>query len=103
MILAGWVVAAVATAWMGIAHTVGAAFRVVGRSARDLDPLHRRDGLGLAALVAAIIAAVATWWQVTGPVRPLGTGIHTLFGSGIVGRAAPAGPAGLAVPAASGQ
>ena len=82
MILAGWVVAAVAAAWMGIAHTVGAAFRVVGRSARDLDPLHRRDGLGLAALVAAIIAAVATWWQVTGPVRPLGTGIHTLFGSG---------------------
>jgi DNA segregation ATPase FtsK/SpoIIIE, S-DNA-T family len=82
VILAGWVVAAVAAAWMGIAHTVGAAFRVVGRSARDLDPLHRRDGLGLAALVAAIIAAVATWWQVTGPVRPLGTGIHTLFGSG---------------------
>ena len=82
MILAGWIIAAVAAAYMGLAHTVGAASRVLGRSARELDPLHRRDGLGLAALVAAIIAAVATWWQVTGPVRPLGTGIHTLFGSG---------------------
>ena len=82
VILAGWIIAAVAAAYMGLAHTVGAASRVLGRSARELDPLHRRDGLGFAALVAAIIAAVATWWQVTGPVRPLGTGIHTLFGSG---------------------
>ncbi len=61
---------------------MGAACRVLGRSARDLDPMHRRDGVGLTALCAAIILAVATWWHVAGPLRPVGTAAHTLFGSG---------------------
>ena len=73
---------AISAGWMALAHTVGGAFRVVGTSARDLDPLHRRDGAGLTALIAAIVAAVATWSHAAGPVRPLGLGIHTLFGSG---------------------
>jgi DNA segregation ATPase FtsK/SpoIIIE, S-DNA-T family len=81
VILAGWLVALLAAVWMGLAHTVGAACRMLGRSARDLDPLHRRDGIGLAALCAAIILAVAIWWHVAGPLRPLGTVAHTLFGS----------------------
>ncbi len=82
VILAGWVGAAIAAAWLALAHTVGAACRVLGRSARDLDPMHRRDGVGLTALCAAIILAVATWWHVAGPLRPVGTAAHTLFGSG---------------------
>ncbi len=82
MILAGWVVSAIAAIWMGLAHTVGTLFRALGRSARDLDPLHRRDGLGLTALIAAIVAAVATWWHTAGPLKPVATGLVTLFGSG---------------------
>jgi len=37
---------------MGLAHTAGIGARTLGRSARDLDPAHRRDGAGLAATVA---------------------------------------------------
>jgi S-DNA-T family DNA segregation ATPase FtsK/SpoIIIE len=82
VILAGWIVALLAAVWMGLAHTVGAACRMLGRSARELDPLHRRDGIGLAALCAAIVLAVATWWHVSGPLRSVGAVAHTLFGSG---------------------
>ncbi len=82
MILAGWTVSAIAAVWMALAHTIGTVSRALGRSARDLDPLHRRDGLGLAALCAAIIAAVATWWHTNALIRPLATGLVTLFGSG---------------------
>jgi DNA segregation ATPase FtsK/SpoIIIE-like protein len=67
---------------MALATAIGTIFRAVGRSARELDPLHRRDGLGLAALVAAIVAAVATWWHATGPIKPLAIGLVTLFGHG---------------------
>jgi DNA segregation ATPase FtsK/SpoIIIE, S-DNA-T family len=82
VILAGWVVSALAGIWMGLANTVGAASRAIGRSAQDLDPLHRRDGIGLAALCAAIVTATAVWWHMTGPVKPVGTFILALFGSG---------------------
>ena len=67
---------------MALAHTVGAASRALSRSARDLDPLHRRDGAGLAALCAAIVAAVATWWHVSGPLKPVATAVVSMFGSG---------------------
>src|ERR1019366_605923 len=48
LILIGWAVNAVAAAWMVLAHGVGFAARALGQSTRDLDPLHRRDGAGLA-------------------------------------------------------
>jgi len=51
------------TAWMVAAHGVGFAVRAIGHGARDLDPLHRRDGVGLAALGAAIVTAATTWWH----------------------------------------
>jgi DNA segregation ATPase FtsK/SpoIIIE-like protein len=82
VILAGWIVGAIGAVWMAIAHTIGSVCRALGRHARDLDPLHRRDGLGLAALCAAIVTAVATWWHATGPIKPAGTALVTLFGSG---------------------
>jgi DNA segregation ATPase FtsK/SpoIIIE, S-DNA-T family len=81
VILFGWIVNLIAAVWMALAHTVGAAFRALGRNARDLDPLHRRDGIGFAVLCAAIVVAVATWWH-AGPLRPLATAIVTLLGSG---------------------
>jgi S-DNA-T family DNA segregation ATPase FtsK/SpoIIIE len=82
VILAGWVVAALAGIWMALAHSVGAVARTFGASARELDPMHRRDGAGLAALTAAIVCAVATWWHAGGIGHPLGTFMRTLFGAG---------------------
>ena len=82
VILAGWVGSAVGAIWMALAHMVGAVGRALGRSARDLDPLRRRDGLGLTALCAAIVAAVATWWRPSGLIKPVATAVVTLFGSG---------------------
>ncbi|HEY7719210.1 MAG TPA: hypothetical protein VH915_10630, partial [Pedococcus sp.] len=37
---------AVRGTWMGMAHVAGGAVRKVGHSARELEPEHRRDGLG---------------------------------------------------------
>jgi DNA segregation ATPase FtsK/SpoIIIE, S-DNA-T family len=82
VILVGWIVSALVGIWMGLAGTVGVGARAVGRSARDLDPLHRRDGIGLAALCGAIVVAAAVWWHMSGPVQPVGNFIISLFGSG---------------------
>ncbi|MHB8342331.1 MAG: DNA translocase FtsK 4TM domain-containing protein, partial [Mycobacteriales bacterium] len=57
----------VAGGWTLLARGVGRAARAVGAGARDLDPAHRRDGLGLAALGAALVVAVAVWWRAGGP------------------------------------
>jgi DNA segregation ATPase FtsK/SpoIIIE-like protein len=81
VILGGWIGTVLAGLWMALAHTVGALVRAFGRSARELDQLHQRDGIGLAALCAAIAAAVATWWHAAGPLRPVGTAIDTVLGS----------------------
>jgi S-DNA-T family DNA segregation ATPase FtsK/SpoIIIE len=48
---------------MALANTAGSAARAFGRHARDLDPVHQRDGLGLAALCGAIVTAAAIWWH----------------------------------------
>ncbi len=67
LILIGWIVAAIAAIWMELAGGVGFVARLFGNSARDLDPAHRRDGLGLGALAAAIITAGAAWWRLGSP------------------------------------
>ncbi|TDD91028.1 DNA translocase FtsK 4TM domain-containing protein, partial [Actinomadura rubrisoli] len=50
------------------AVTVGGLFRAYGNSARQLDPEHRRDGLGLALLGSAIVLASVTWFRPDGVV-----------------------------------
>ena len=60
IILLGWAGRVVAAVWMMAAHAAGSAARAFGRSARDLDPMHRRDGIGLAFLAAAIVVAATT-------------------------------------------
>jgi DNA segregation ATPase FtsK/SpoIIIE, S-DNA-T family len=82
MILAGWLASVLTGIWMALAHSVGAVARLASQSAKDLDPLHRRDGAGLTALCAAIIAAAATWWHVSGPVKPAETFLRAMFGAG---------------------
>ncbi len=63
LILAGWLARLVAGVWMVAAHAVGFCARGFGRSARDLDELHRRDGVGLAYLAAAFVVAATTWFH----------------------------------------
>ncbi|HLQ52894.1 MAG TPA: DNA translocase FtsK [Streptosporangiaceae bacterium] len=93
VILIGWLGKSIAGGWMAVAHTVGYAARALGRNARDLDPAHRRDGLGLAVLGAAIISAAADWGSIGSPVgRLLATVVKGTFGAG-----APAVPVLLAL------
>src|SRR5215472_1431204 len=83
LILIGWIVAAVAAVWMELAGGVGFVVRQFGDRARDLDPAHRRDGAGLAALAAAIIAAATAWWRLGTPAgRGLTAVIRGTFGIG---------------------
>jgi hypothetical protein len=56
---------------MALAHGVGWLVRAVGRqaaTAKEIDQEHRRDGAGLLALSAAILLAVAVWFDSAGPV-----------------------------------
>jgi S-DNA-T family DNA segregation ATPase FtsK/SpoIIIE len=57
---------ALAAAWLGLAHVVGALVRSIGHSARDLEPEHRRDGVGLFLIGLAVVVAAAVWWQLPG-------------------------------------
>ncbi len=79
--------------WLGLATAVGAIARSIGSSARDLDPAQRRDGVGLAIVGLAIVAASATWWRIPGPV---GRGVRQVC-EGSVGVLAGAVPIVLVV------
>jgi DNA segregation ATPase FtsK/SpoIIIE, S-DNA-T family len=56
----------IAALWLGLAHAVGAVARRIGRTARDLEPEHRRDGVGLFLFGLAVVVAAAVWWQLPG-------------------------------------
>ncbi|WP_055549946.1 DNA translocase FtsK [Streptomyces sp. NBRC 110028] len=57
--------------WMGLARTVAAMFRSIGRGAKGLDPAHRKDGSALLLLAVALIVAAGTWSNLDGPVGDL--------------------------------
>ncbi len=77
-----------AAVWLGVAHLIGAIVRRIGSTARDLQPEHRRDGIGLGLVAVAIVVAAAEWWQLPGNV---GEVIRTIV-EGSVGVAAYAVP-----------
>ncbi|MGH3510625.1 MAG: DNA translocase FtsK 4TM domain-containing protein [Nocardioidaceae bacterium] len=56
----------VGAVWLGVAHVLGAGVRRIGRTARELDPEHRRDGAGLFLIGLAVVVAAAIWWQLPG-------------------------------------
>src|SRR4051794_9200129 len=58
------------------AHAIGGLVRHLGGGARDLDPAHRRDGLGLAAMAGALVVAVGAW---AGAGGPLGHGVTSVL------------------------
>ncbi len=69
---------------MGVAHVAGGTVRRIGHSARDLEPEHRRDGIGFALLGLAVIVAAREWWGLKGVA---GDVIHAVV-AGTVGRVA---------------
>ncbi len=71
-----------------MAGVVGGSARRVGTSASGLDPVHRRDGLGLACLGLAIVVAASVWWGLPGDV---GAGVVAIVRGAL-------GVLGLAVP-----
>jgi S-DNA-T family DNA segregation ATPase FtsK/SpoIIIE len=54
--------------WSGVAHVVGGVIRQIGKGASDLDPAHRRDGVGLAIIGLAIVVAADAWARLPGAV-----------------------------------
>jgi S-DNA-T family DNA segregation ATPase FtsK/SpoIIIE len=67
---------------MGVSHLAGGAVRRVGSSARDLEPEHRRDGIGFALIGLAVVVAAREWWGVQGVA---GDVIHAVV-AGTLGR-----------------
>lgn len=53
--------------WGALGRGVGSLVRTVSRT-KDLDPEHRRDGLGLLLIALAVITGAGVWWQAGGPV-----------------------------------
>jgi S-DNA-T family DNA segregation ATPase FtsK/SpoIIIE len=53
---------------MGMAGVTGSAVRRVGAAGRDLEPEHKRDGLGFALVAAAVVVAAREWWGLPGLV-----------------------------------
>jgi S-DNA-T family DNA segregation ATPase FtsK/SpoIIIE len=74
-------------------RAVGATAKRVGASARDLDPVHRRDFLGLTLLLFAAVIAAQEWLGLAGPAGPV---IHGVT-AGLVGMGSVAIPVGLGV------
>jgi DNA segregation ATPase FtsK/SpoIIIE, S-DNA-T family len=64
------------------AHAVGRVSRAAGKGARDLDPAHRRDGLGLLLLAAALVAAGGAWWRAGSAGDALAGALSGLLGWG---------------------
>ena len=82
VILIGWTGRTIAAAWMVAAGAVGFAARAIGRGARDLDPHHRRDGVGLLTLGVAIVLAASLWGRMGNAVgRAIRTAATDGFGS----------------------
>ncbi|MFJ5547235.1 DNA translocase FtsK [Streptomyces sp. NPDC093225] len=73
----GGVVRVVRALWLGVAHAVGSVLRGFGRGAKNLDPVHRKDGLALLLLGLALIVAAGTWSNLRGPVGELVTMLVT--------------------------
>ena len=79
------------TTWMGLAHATGSVVRKVGSTGRDLEPEHRRDGVGLLLVALAVVVAAREWWGLSGW---FGTVVHAVV-AGTLGRVGYALPLAL--------
>ncbi|HEU5425872.1 MAG TPA: DNA translocase FtsK 4TM domain-containing protein [Actinocrinis sp.] len=87
---------AISLVWMGVARSAGHLFRRAGSGARNLHPDHRRDGIGLGLLAAALIVGAAVWHQLSGKV---GSALITVItgGVGVLDKLVPLVLVGLAI------
>ena len=76
---------------MGVAHVAGGTVRRIGRSASELEPEHRRDGIGFFLLGLTVVVAAREWWGLKGMA---GDVIHAVV-AGTFGRVAYAVPIAL--------
>jgi S-DNA-T family DNA segregation ATPase FtsK/SpoIIIE len=72
-----------ATIWMGLAHLVGAAARVLGKE--TLAKAERRDGVPFLIFVLAIVGAVVEWFN---PANPVAITLDAYTFGGLFGRVA---------------
>jgi DNA segregation ATPase FtsK/SpoIIIE, S-DNA-T family len=93
VILIGWLGRMLQGAWMALAGSVGWVARSIGRGARDIEPHHRRDGVGLLTLGVAIVLAGGLWLRMDNAV---GRGIYATI-TGAVGSLAFLAPALIAL------
>ncbi|WP_405032479.1 DNA translocase FtsK 4TM domain-containing protein [Ornithinimicrobium sp. LYQ121] len=73
-----------AKAARGVAEATGGTARAVGKAAKDLEPEHRRDGVGFVLLALAVVVALREWWQLDGL---FGDAVHAVV-AGTFGRVA---------------
>ncbi|WEV79452.1 DNA translocase FtsK [Janibacter cremeus] len=85
--------AAVQRTWMGVASATGSSVRRMGHGASQIEPEHRRDGLGFLFLALALVVAVREWWGLTGGFGDI---VHAVA-AGTFGRVAYALPIVLLV------
>ena len=53
----------VSKTWSTLASAFGSSVRFLARGAKDLDPIHRRDGAGFLLIILAFAALVGTWFK----------------------------------------
>lgn len=70
-------------AWMGLAHTVGGAFRVLGKE--TLAKEERRDGVPFLIFLLAVVGAVVEWFN---PTDPVAIALDAWTFGGLLGRVA---------------
>ncbi len=70
-------------AWMGLAHVVGGAFRVLGKETLAKD--ERRDGVPFLIFILAVVGAVVEWFN---PTDPVATALDAWTFGGLFGRVA---------------
>lgn len=70
--------------WMGLAAGIGSIARSIGHTAGELEPEHRRDGVGLSLIGLSLVVAASVWWDLPGSVME---GTRTVV-AGSVGKVA---------------
>src|SRR4030095_7790737 len=65
-----------------LAHALGNAARRIGPGVRDVDPVLRRDGIGLFLLGSAVVVGAAVWWGLPGAIgQAIATGVASTIGA----------------------
>jgi S-DNA-T family DNA segregation ATPase FtsK/SpoIIIE len=65
--------------WRAVAKAIGGTVRFLARGARDLDPVHQRDGMAFLFLIFALIAAAGSWFHLNNLV---GRALYDFFYGG---------------------